>query len=571
MAATIDDTKPGQTASSRVTYWQLAFAFAFLLLGAGLRLLYIQNYRIDSDEPQHLHVVWAWSQGLLPYRDVFDNHSPLFQALCAPVFHYLGERADIVVPMRAAELPLYFLSVLCVWRIATRIWSPRIALWIAVLTAIFPPWFLAAVEFRPDQLWTLCWLLILLVASSTPFRIKHAFLVGVLLGVSFCVSMKSTLFALALTQAVAATLIFQRKTEGAAIPWKKLGSHAAVILVGATILPALTALYFFRQGIMADFLYGIIGHNVLPGSAGHAVGFSAIARWLIGVGLAVAMGWALARTELDDSTRKRIVLLLFANWFFIVSLFAFWPVITMEDHLPWLACTMLFVVPILFRLGATFAPRIVPAAGVVLASIEILFLLAMALPWQDNAHDKIGMVADTLKLTTPDEFVMDSKGETIYRRRPFRYVLESRTFQRLDNGLIVDDIADCMVRTRTPLATLRRMPPAARTFIRANYVAIAYRLRVAGKQVRNNPTPAGDRCAFEVIVPQRYMLITPGGPSEGTLDGIPLDGPRELAAGTHMFIPSKDSEEITLIWARALEVGYSPFAEIKPSITTAQD
>ena len=65
---------------------------AALLLTAGLvlRFFYIWHFRIDSDEPQHLHVVWAWANGMLPYRDVFDNHAPVFQALCAPPFHLLG-------------------------------------------------------------------------------------------------------------------------------------------------------------------------------------------------------------------------------------------------------------------------------------------------------------------------------------------------------------------------------------------------------------------------------------------------------------------------------------------------
>src|SRR5262245_48792038 len=30
-----------------------------------LRVVYVFRYPIDSDEPQHLHVVWGWTQGLL--------------------------------------------------------------------------------------------------------------------------------------------------------------------------------------------------------------------------------------------------------------------------------------------------------------------------------------------------------------------------------------------------------------------------------------------------------------------------------------------------------------------------
>ena len=43
-----------------------------------------------------LHVVWAWATGRLPYRDVFDNHSPLFGFVFSPLFRLVGERNDIV-------------------------------------------------------------------------------------------------------------------------------------------------------------------------------------------------------------------------------------------------------------------------------------------------------------------------------------------------------------------------------------------------------------------------------------------------------------------------------------------
>ena len=80
---------------------------ALILLGAAtlLRLPYIFHYRINSDEPQHLHVVWGWTRGLLQYRDVSDNHSPLFHLLMAPLLALIGERPDAVVLMRFAIDP----------------------------------------------------------------------------------------------------------------------------------------------------------------------------------------------------------------------------------------------------------------------------------------------------------------------------------------------------------------------------------------------------------------------------------------------------------------------------------
>jgi hypothetical protein len=44
---------------------------------------------------------------MIPYRDYFDNHSPLFHLLCAPLFALLGVRPDIVIPMRCAIAPQF--------------------------------------------------------------------------------------------------------------------------------------------------------------------------------------------------------------------------------------------------------------------------------------------------------------------------------------------------------------------------------------------------------------------------------------------------------------------------------
>ena len=38
------------------------------LCAIALRVALVFRYRIDSDETQHLHVVWAWTRGLLLFE-----------------------------------------------------------------------------------------------------------------------------------------------------------------------------------------------------------------------------------------------------------------------------------------------------------------------------------------------------------------------------------------------------------------------------------------------------------------------------------------------------------------------
>ena len=128
-----------------------------------------------------------------------------------------------------------------------------------------------------------------------------------------------------------------------------------------------------------------------------------------------------------------------------------------------------------------------------------------------------------------------------------------------------------LIEKRAPLVTTRRMPPATRAFMRANYVPIAWRLRTLGQVLREDGAVTGGPLRFALAVPHRYTVVTPAGRAAGTLDGTAFTGPRELAVGAHEFLPAKDSGEVVLVWAQALERGYSPFTKIPPDSTTEQD
>src|ERR1700736_2166759 len=127
---------------ARVERWLLAGLFFILLV---LRVLYACWMSFNSDEGQHLHVVWGWTQGLLQYRDVFDNHTPLFHILCAPVFRLFGETPMIMIYMRLAMVPVFAAGLWCVVRIGERLFSRRVGLWAAVFTGFAPFYFLKTI------------------------------------------------------------------------------------------------------------------------------------------------------------------------------------------------------------------------------------------------------------------------------------------------------------------------------------------------------------------------------------------------------------------------------------------
>jgi len=70
---------------------------------------------------------------------------------------------------------------------------------------------------------------------------------------------------------------------------------------------------------------------------------------------------------------------------------------------------------------------------------------------------------------------------------------------------------------------------------------------------------------FEVVIPEYYSIVAAAkGGVVGTLDGQPLDGPRWLEAGRHELIVSQPAGETSLVWARVLDRGFSPYSVPEP-------
>src|SRR5712691_2930391 len=107
-----------------------AVLFAFLV---ALSVVNVLHRDFNSDEPQHVHIIWGWTHGLVQYRDLFDNHMPLFHLLFAPLFALFGERTSTLFWMRLTMWPEYMLSAWVTYRIATILFSRRVGLWAVIL------------------------------------------------------------------------------------------------------------------------------------------------------------------------------------------------------------------------------------------------------------------------------------------------------------------------------------------------------------------------------------------------------------------------------------------------------
>ncbi|GBG15910.1 phosphoribosylformylglycinamidine synthase [Novimethylophilus kurashikiensis] len=539
------------------------WGFAALLL-ITLRVFSVYTWRIDSDEPQHLHVIWGWANGLLQYRDVFDNHTPLFHMLFTPVYAALGERADILQLMRLSVIPLYLLSLLAVYQMGKALFTKESALWATLITALFPLFFLTSLEFRTDDLWIVPWLFAMTVLVQKPLRRSHFLLVGLLLGATIAVSMKTSLLLLSLLLAVIVSLglATDKIRETAIHKWR----YAIWLLVGLLVVPVAFVLFFVAKGSFGPMYYGVIQHNIVPG-LGHWKHFARVFKVLVGLIPLVLIGtWVVNRSSRDVGMRFRRTVIFLTFGFSILGLYGFWPLVTRQDFLPLIPLFVVIAtgcwIDAMQQTSRSHAGNFKQGVLVVLVLVEASILIAKDKPWQlMKTSAPTQLVSETLQLTHSGDRIIDLKGETVFRPRPFYYVLEGVTRKRISLGLIQDTIPEDVIRTGTAVAAADSgfFPPRGRAFLNDNFVSVGA-LRVAGRLIDDKAMNADGSFAFEVGVPTVYALVSDRGDQATELDGSPYTGGRTLSPGRHTFKPALgSSSQWAVVWASAIERGFSPF------------
>ena len=503
--------------SERILLWSTA---AVSLI---LRAVAFVNYRFDADEQQHLHVAWGWVDGQVQYRDFFDNHAPLFHLVTAPILALFGERSDILHWMRVPMLLVFAVVVYGTYLIGRKLYDERVGLWAAVLLSLFPPFFLKSLEYRTDNLWTALWIVALLLVLDQ----RRMFLAGLLLGCAMATSLKTTL--LLVTIVVAA--LFARR----------LGKEWIRFALGFVIVPAALLVFFAAVGAWDEMVYCTLTFN----------GNLALTRKNLWIQRAIFpftasalawVAWKFRRTEHPPRYFAAV-----AMGVYTVVLAGFWVLISPRDFLP------------LMPLMAVFAAAMITRARQPLRAFAAVAVACVAgLGYYGDRFEKktdwhTTMMDQLLRLSHPGEPVIDYKGETIFRRRPFYYVLENITRAQMARGIIKDTIAEDVVRTRTHVAQADGpiWPPRGRAFLHQNFIDLG-RLRTSGQFIKPDGT-------FSIAVPGEYVILGAKGEARGMLDGTPYAGARELAPGPHRFERAVAGEDVCALWAPAFRRGHSPF------------
>ena len=542
--------------------------FALMMV---IRIVNILHYRFDSDEPQHLHVIWGWARGFVQYRDLFDNHMPLFHIAFAPIFGLIGDRATILYEMRFILLPMYFVAAWCTYKIGTALFSRRAGLWAVILAGLYTRYHFISLEFRTDNLWAPLWLLCLTVLVAGPLTVRRALIAGLLLGLCFGVSMKSILFLLSIALAALLTLLLVGR-RNLAVSWTHQVQCIAAFVISAATIPATIMIFFAFKGLWRDFRYCAFDFNFLllhasPNSLPHRIHLTLLIIIALPIVLYVAPRMIRSTGGAALAFRRVFILMVCTSYFFAFKIF--WPVRSHDDDPPFYPLVAVLCSGGLLAASARLISfkwntgqilRRIPMPAF-LAVGEMFVLMAMQPLWKDKTKRETDLLRNVLTLLKPDDYVLDCKGETVFRQRSVRAVYETITKSAIQRGLILDNAPQRCVETRTCVVAttlIRTFPYNTSRFVRANYLKVTNNLRIAGKELKPstiNPL----RCEFEVTIPASYKILSPNEEVSGMLDGIPYNGARFLAAGSHTFESTSRSRGLVLLWSQAVDRHFSPF------------
>jgi hypothetical protein len=447
---------------------------------------------------------------------------PLFHITFAPIFGVIGDRATILYEMRFILLPMYFVAAWCTYKIGTTLFSRRAGIWAVILTGLYTRYHLISLEFRTDNLWAPLWLLCLTALVTGPLTVRRALVSGLLLGLCFGVSMKSILFLLSIGLAALLTLLLVGR-RNLALSWTHLVQCIAAFVVSTATIPATVMIFFACKGVWRDFRYCVFDFNFLvrgasENSPAHRMHLTLTIIIVLATILYVARGMICATDGAGLAFRRVFILMVCTSYFLTFKIL--WPVRSHDDDPPFyplvaVLCSGALLTAstklISLKWNAGHILRRVPVPAF-LAVGEIFVLIAMQPIWKDKTKRETDLLRNVLTLLTPGDYVLDCKGETIFRQRGVRAVYETITKSAIQRGLILDNAPQRCVETHTCVVAttlIRTFPHDTSRFVRRNYLTVTNNLRIAGKELKPSATNPR-RCEFEVTIPASYEIISPG-------------------------------------------------------------
>lgn len=504
---------------------------------------------IRNDEMQHLHTAFSSSQGLLPYRDYFDNHMPAYQFLSGIEIRALNIKPspDFPITMRLLSFPWFVLLLILLLLISRSLLfkDEDKAIAAALLSASLIP--LMSIQARPEPIWGALFMLSIYLFSVRAPSFTGFFLLGMINGLNVCFSLKTLAFPV-LAEVLSFPLVF------AFYPFWTTFASMVAFLIGLLFFPAIFLVYFSNAGRLTEFLNLAVFYSIHNGSGKAAhVGMIIFAILLFSSSTYFLSKRFISRISLRYA-------LFFTTALFSFVVLALYPVRESQTKFPFLTIVYLLLSTVTVKVVWKIFTRVWSRRVVLLFMIfgVIGVRLFSEEPFEvDNAVYKreLGVL---LKLQSEySRTVMDAKGESIFWRRPFFYALETFAIEGIRSKAIKDTVPEDCIREKTAVVFLKypwRFSSVDLQFFSENYLPIcqANTVMVAGKKISGK--------SFDLPFTLSCRLICQGAVAAvGELDGKKYDGAEIiLGAGKHNFKAKQYCPSPIVVFDRAAQTGFLP-------------
>jgi hypothetical protein len=498
---------------------------------------------------------------------------PLFHWLAAPFFLVLGERPDVMFWLRLLMIPLAIVCSLLTGWCAAALYGIRAGWWSALLAAAFPTYFIYIGQFRADVLWTVFCLACFAIYLLWPTTSWKAFVLGLCAGAALTASLKTVLASLAVLTALPALWVVEqtqrrfwpqsidqshtgtslRPAPGSSARFKLAVLPVSLFLFGALLIPMAFLAFFLERGALPSLWYCLFSHNSAGLKLHSAAKLLEPPCWIV-LPAAFYAWWELRRQS--PRARER-ALCAFIAAFYCLILTVMLHQVTRQDLLPLIPLLAIWISGMTLELSIRSKDRALLLGHWLLVgffAIEVVCLGILTV--RKTRPDPLSqeLLTTVLQLTRRDEYVLDGKGETIFRPRAVFPVFEAFTRRNL-SGASEQKVLESLNEKRPMVAVpSHRYPPLMRAFVRSNYLRMGP-VCVAGQELSVLPEKG---VSFLITLPGRYVLTSSNEIVSGWLDAQPFVGRIELSAGKHVLQTSRPGS-IFLVWEKAWQAGFRDY------------
>lgn len=570
----------------RVFYGIILVLIGFSLLIQGYLLA---NRWLGPDETQHLHATWAVAQGQLPYRDFWENHTPLLYYCLSPLILLLDEGGQIIFIARGIMFLLVLGILYATYKIAKICYGTQVAILGVLLLTYMVIFTVMAIETRPDIPLVLLELVSFylfikafqsniemdaeVVVKEDPkvfaqkFQQSPFIISGFCLGIAFLFSPKALFPFTALSLAFFIFRCLHRKIRTILQHTKSWFFFCA-----AFCSPILLCLVFFTiHGAHTDFIEWIFIHNFT-----YPDRFSPIPVMTMSESIG---GWVMIIggifITVRDFMRQRAIPITQGTLLVSCLVMALIYIFLMPAPYPQ---TQLLFLPLAAMYGGLFLKRIAekvlspwnnsPNMAIPQVIYKFLYigaltacfftgifiplhvLLSQTKPFYKTNERQLKTMEYVLKVTSPNDVVFDGTGLYVFRPHAYFYCNLVKGIRMLiKNEAIPNDIPKNLIEKQCKIVVydyrIRDLPDDIQEFLRENYVKIMDEVYVAGKHLTEDEL-LDQPIRFHTFVPGIYTVKTEEENAEVFIDGKLCGEDIFLSSGNHALTFEGDLDEVTL-------------------------